>query len=53
MIVKCQKCGKDLCFDESECCVYCGYPAPEDLVEVVRLHNDLYPDDILIDLEDK
>jgi len=49
MQVRCELCGKDLLFDETNACIYCGYPAPEDIAEVTdwvnkRLDED-FPDD--------
>ena len=40
MQMKCERCGKDLCFDESNACAYCGYPAPEDIVKVTAYVNE-------------
>ena len=40
MQMKCEGCGKDLCFDENNTCIYCEYPAPEDIAEVTAYVNE-------------
>jgi len=45
MQVKCKACGRDLLFDETGTCVYCGYPVPEDIEEVTEWVNKRLDED--------